>query len=334
MDEVPLLSIVIQIALILVNAIFACAEIAVLEASEYKIKLLSEKGDKRARILLRFIGENAKFLSTIQVGITLSGFLASAFAAENFAKCLIPLFSWTGFKVATIESICVILVTIILSFFTLIFGELVPKKIAIKNPDEVALKMAKIINIVYTMFSPIVWVLTKTTNGVLKLIGINPNEEDKWEEEDIKMIINESFEDDVFEEDEKELIENIFKFDDLPIKKIMTPRVKCDLIEVNDENFKTKVNQSDHSLVPIYKTTTDNIIGILNVKKFYKTNNKKESITKPVFVKGNMKADILFRKMKKEQLKMVIVIDEFGGTDGVVTINDLTNELISGLKNL
>ena len=330
-----------QVALIALNAIFACAEIAVLSINETKLERMAEQGDKRAKRLFRLTREPAKFLATIQVAITLSGFLGSAFAAENFSE---PLVNWVvslGVTIprATLDAIAVILITLILSYFTLVFGELVPKRVAMKRAEQLGLSISGLISGISVIFKPVVWFLSASTNAILRLMGIDPNESDEpVSEEEIRMMVDAGSEKGAIDEQEKEFIENVFEFDDLTAEEIATHRTEVTILWVEDEmaEWDKTIHESRHTLYPVCEDSPDNVVGILNAKDYFRLNDKRResvmTIVRPAFfVPETIKADVLFRKMKKTHNNLAVVLDEYGGMQGIITINDLIEELVGDL---
>ena len=331
----------LQAVLIALNAIFACAEIAVLSINETKLERMAEQGDKRAKRLFRLTREPAKFLATIQVAITLSGFLGSAFAAENFSE---PLVNWVvslGVTIprATLDAIAVILITLILSYFTLVFGELVPKRVAMKRAESLGLSISGLISSISVLFKPVVWFLSVSTNGILRLMGIDPNEsEEQVSEEEIRMMVDAGSEKGAIDEQEKEFIENVFEFDDMTAEEIATHRTEVTILWVEDEmqEWNKTIHESRHTLYPVCEDSPDNVVGILNAKDYFRLDDKsRESVMKIIkpafFVPETIKADVLFRKMKKTRNNLAVVLDEYGGMQGIVTINDLLEELVGDL---
>ena len=331
----------LQVVLIALNAIFACAEIAVLSINETKLERMAEQGDKRAKRLFRLTREPAKFLATIQVAITLSGFLGSAFAAENFSE---PLVNWVvslGVTIprSTLDAIAVILITLILSYFTLVFGELVPKRVAMKRAESLGLSISGLISGISVIFKPVVWFLSISTNGILRLMGIDPNESDEQvSEEEIRMMVDAGSEKGAIDEQEKEFIENVFEFDDLTAEEIATHRTEVTILWVEDEmqEWDKTIHESRHTLYPVCEDSPDNVVGILNAKDYFRLNDKRrESVMKIIkpafFVPETIKADVLFRKMKKTRNNLAVVLDEYGGMQGIITINDLLEELVGDL---
>lgn len=334
----------LQIILIFTNAIFACAEIAVLSASENRLENMKKEGNKRAIRILNLIEEPARFLSTIQVGITFAGFLASAFAADNFSDRLVGLFIKLGVNInpATLDTISVILITIILSYFTLIFGELVPKRLAMKNPEKISLMISGLIYFVSKIFSPLVWFLTLSTNSILRLLGIDPcAEENNVTEEDIRMLVDQGSERGSINPSEQEMIHNIFEFDNKYAEDVMTHRTEVSLLwlEESEEDWEKTINESRHTYYPVCHESTDNVIGVLNTKDYFRLDDKsrKNVLSKAVrpayFVPETVRTDILFNNMKKTRNHFAVVLDDYGGMTGIITINDLLEQLVGNLDD-
>jgi putative hemolysin len=343
-DSSILWQLVLQIFLILINAVFACAEIAVISMNDTKLAKLTSAGDKRAVKLTALTSQPARFLSTIQVGITLAGFLASAFAADNFSERLVGLLVNIGVKIpeSTLDTISVIFITIILSYFTLIFGELVPKRLAMRNAEKLALGMSGFIYFVSKVFTPIVSLLTVSTNGILRLLGIDPlAAEEAVTEEEIRMMVDEGSEKGTIDADEKEMIQNVFEFDDKTARDVMTHRTEVSLLWLDEsiEQWDKTIVESRHNIYPICDETTDDIVGILSSKDYFRIRDKtRENIMKlavkpAYFVPESVRADLLFQNMKNNRQHFAIVLDEFGGMDGIVTMNDLLEELVGDLED-
>ncbi len=334
------LMILLQVILIGLNAFFACAEIAVISMKDAKLAHMASEGDKRAKRLLRLTSEPARFLATIQVAITLSGFLGSAFAAENFSGVLadwVVSLGVTTISVEVLDSVAVILITILLSFFTLIFGELVPKQIAMRKAESLALAMSGTISTIATLFKPLVSLLTVSTNAVLRLIGIDLNQkDDEVSEEEIRMMVDVGSENGTIDDSEREFIQNVFEFDDISAGELVTHRTEVEMLNVADdmETWKTMIHNSRHSSFPVFEENADNIIGILKAKEYFRLEKKdrenvmKHAVRVPYFVPGTIKADRLFRNMKKGRYTMAVVLDEYGGMMGIVTMKDLIERLV------
>ena len=331
----------LQVVLIALNAIFACAEIAVLSINEVKLERMAEQGDKRAKRLFRLTREPAKFLSTIQVAITLSGFLGSAFAAENFSD---PLVDWVvslGVSIprATLDTLALILITVILSYFTLVFGELVPKRVAMKRAESLGLSISGLVSGISVVFKPVVWFLSVSTDAILRLMGIDPNEtEEQVSEEEIRMMVDAGSEKGAIDEQEKEFIDNVFEFDDLTAEEIATHRTDVTILWKEDaiEQWDETIHESRHTLYPVCEDSPDNVVGTLNAKDYFRLRDKNRenvlALVKPAFfVPETIKADVLFRKMKKTRNNMAVVLDEYGGMEGIITLNDLVERLVGDL---
>ena len=333
---------ILQLVLIALNAIFACAELAVLSINETKLERMAEQGDKRAKRLFNLTREPAKFLATIQVAITLSGFLGSAFAADGFSEPLVDWLLGLGVDVprATLDSIAVVVITLILSYFTLVFGELVPKRVAMKKAEALGLSISGLVNGISVVFRPIVWFLSVSTNAILRLLGIDPNEVDEQvNEEEILMMVDAGSEKGAIDEQEKEFIQNVFEFDDLTAEEIAVHRTEVTILWMEDsmEEWAKTIHDSRHTLYPVCQDSTDNIIGILNAKDYFRLDDKnrenvmQNAVKAPFFVPETIKADVLFRKMKKTRNIMAIVLDEYGGMVGIITLNDLIEQLVGDL---
>lgn len=332
----------IQVVLIALNAIFASAEIAVLTVNEAKLERMAEQGNKRAGRLFRLTREPAKFLATIQVAITLSGFLGSAFAADNFSDPLVDLALSLGVNVprSTLDVIAVVLITLILSYVTLIFGELVPKRIAMKRSEQIAMGISGIVSGISVAFKPLVWLLSVSTNLVLRLCGIDPNEaEDQVSEEEIRMMVDAGSENGTIDHQEKEFIQNVFEFNDIMVGNISTHRTDVVVLwlEDTDEVWEKTIHENRHTLYPVCDGSPDKIVGILNAKDYFRLSDKSrqsvmdQAVHPAYFVPETIKADLLFRNMKKTRNTMAVVMDEYGGMVGIITIYDLIEELVGDL---
>ena len=331
----------LQAILIAINAFFASAEIAIVSINDAKLEKMAEEGDKRAKKLVKLTEQPTKFLSTIQVAITLAGFMGSAFAAENFSDMLVEWVLSLGVNIpaATLDSIAVVVITIILSFLTIVLGELVPKRIAMKKAEGMALSIAGIITFFSKIFSPVVFILNASTNGILRLFGIDPNEEEEEvSEEEIRMMVDVGEEKGTIDAQEKEIINNLFEFDDLPIGDFVTHRTDLTLLWTEDSPlvWENIILETRHSIYPICGESVDDIIGILNIKDFFaikadersQDNIIKKAVKPAFFVPENMKADVLFKQMKTRRHRFAIVLDEYGGVLGAVTLYDLLEQIV------
>lgn len=343
MDSIGFL-LLFQVVLIGLNAIFASAEIAVLSINEAKLERMANEGNVKAKRLFKLIREPAKFLATIQVAITLSGFLGSAFAADNFSE---PLVDWVlslgvNLPVATLDAVAVVVITLILSYFTLIFGELVPKRLAMKKSESIAMGISGIISGIAVVFRPIVWFLSVSTNLVLRLLGIDPDEaEDEVSEEEIRMMVDMGSEKGAIDTQEKEFIQNVFEFNDITAGEIAIHRTDVTMLWMEDpvDTWETTIFEQRHTLYPVCDGSADNVIGVLNAKDYFPLKDKtKENIIATAvhpafFVPETIKADVLFRNMKKSRNSMAVVLDEYSGMVGIVTMQDLVEELVGDLND-
>lgn len=334
----------LQIFLIALNAVFACAEIAIISMNDTKMAKMASEGDKRAVRLEKLTSRPAKFLATIQVAITLSGFLGSAFAAENFSGVLVELVQNMGVAISAdiLDAVAVVLITIVLSYFTLVFGELVPKQIAMRNSEKLALGMSGLISAISVIFAPIVSLLTISTNGILRLFGIDPNaHEEEVGEEEIRMMVDAGSEKGTIDNEEREFIENVFEFDNLTIEEIITHRTDVVMLDTEDDDdaWKQTISETAYTYYPVCEGTPDQIVGILNTKKYFRLDDQsrdsvmERAVTEPYFVPETLMADALFRNMKKEKVGLAVVLDEYGGMSGIITIKDLVEELVGDLED-
>ena len=330
----------LQLVLILLNAFFAATEIAVISLNEKKLKSTAEDGDKKAKKMLKIIEDPTRFLSTIQVGITLAGFLGSAFAADSFSDGLteffLDIFHLAPRYYGTVDTISVILITLILSYFTLVLGELVPKRIAMKHKEKLASAVSGVISVLMAILKPIVWFLTVSTNGVLRLFGINPNEkEETVSEEDIVIMLDAGVDEGTLDGDDIEYIKNVFKLDRLTAADVMTQR--SDMValprDISEESLLEILEIEGYSRIPLFAESVDRILGILHTKDFLLKRTREgfdmeDAIMAPVFVPETMHLDVLFKEMQKNRTHIVIVVNEYGFTSGIVTMEDILEELV------
>lgn len=335
---------ILQIVLISVNAVFACAEIAVISMNDNKLAKLTASGDKRAMKLSKLTEQPSHFLSIIQVGITLAGFFGSAFAADNFSEKLVNLLMKTGVKLPapTLNTISVITITLLLSYFTLVFGELVPKRVAMRNAEKLALSMSGLLHFISKVFAPLVLLLTASTNGILRLMGIDPfAEEDNVTEEDIRMMVDVGSEKGSINQSEKEMIQNVFEFDNKTAEEVMTHRTEVVILWLHetDEEWAKKISGHRHSRYPVCEGTADNVIGVLNAKDYFRIKEKTREIiidkaVKPAYyVPETVRTDVLFQNMKKSRNHFAVVFDEYGGMSGVITMSDLLEQIVGNIDD-
>ena len=310
----------LQFVLIMINAVFASAEIAIVSMNDVKLEKLAEQGNKKAKRLVKLTSKPASFLATIQVAITLSGFLGSAFAADNFSEILVDLIMKTGVNISrsTLDTI------------------------AMRKTEGLALGVSGLISVISKIFAPLVWLLTVSTNLVLRCLGIDPNaQEEEISEEEIRMLVEVGSEKGIIDKDERIMISNIFDFDDKECGEISTHRTDVVGLDADEpiEEWDRIVTNSSHSVYPVYKENIDNIIGVLDSKKYFRLREKSKefvnqnAVSQPVFVPENMKIDVLFENMQKSRNHFSVVLDEYGGTVGIITMNDLLEEIVGDLEN-
>ena len=325
--------IVIIIILLLINAFFAASEMAIISANPIKLDMLITNGNKKAMRVKKLQENETKLLSTIQVGITLAGFFSSATAASSLSE----IFAIT-FNIPT--EISLIIITLILSYFTLVFGELFPKRIALIAPEKVAMAFALPISIIKTLFKPIVFILSVSSDLLVKLFRIKPKEDDKITEDEITAMINNGVDDGTINSNEQELIERVFVFDNLYVKDIMTSRANVFMLDINTpiSKFKKAIKEEQYTRVPIYDKEKDNIIGILNLKDVflflnasYTTEDIKGILREALYVSESMKCKTLLKELKDKKAQSAIVIDKNGSVSGYVTLEDVIEEITGNI---
>ena len=333
---------IVLIILIGLNAYFAATEIAYISLNDAKIEKQAKEGNKKARQIEKMLKTPSKFLATIQIGITLAGFLSSAFASDTFAEMLAPnLYQLMPFiSLSAWKNISIIVITIILSFFTLIFGELVPKRLAMKHYEKIAFATIGVIRAISIVTSPFVKLLTVCTNGVSKLFGVGENEEESVTEEEIKMMVSQGQEKGTIKREEQELINNVFELNDITVSEIMRHRKDIFAVDINisTEELLEELSQEEYrySRIPVYEETIDEIKGILYVKDVLKNINKKSFKVKNVvkeayFVSQNRLINEVFRELQKNKKQIAIILDEYGGTAGLITMEDILEELVGDI---
>ena len=330
----------LQLILIVLNAFFAATEIAVISLNEKKVKSRAESGDKKAAKMLKMIEQPTRFLSTIQIGITLAGFLGSAFAADNFAERLSGFvsakFNLSSYYAGAVNTAAVVVITLILSYFTLVLGELVPKRIAMRNKEKLAEYVCGVISVLACVLKPIIWLLTASTNVVLRLFGIDPNaKEDPVSEEDIVLMLDAGADEGSLNQNDIEYIKNVFKLDRLTAEDVMTPKkaVVSILSDASDDEIMKTITEEGYSRIPVYSESSDSIIGILYTRDYLLKRSQpgftlESAMHQPVFVPESIHIDTLLKSMQTEHNHIVVVVNEYGETSGIVTIEDILEELV------
>ena len=324
-----------------INAFFASAEMAIVSVNKSKVKQLSKDGNSNAKLLEKLIQDPSNFLSTIQVGITLAGFFSSASAATGISKQLSSIMA--PLNIPYYQEISMIIVTLILSYFTLVFGELVPKRIALKKAEKIALFSVKPVYIISKLTKPFIKLLSFSTFLILKITGNNDDVEEKVSEEEVMSLILQSQEDGCIENDEKQMIDGVFSFNDKMAREIMTPRNEIFAIDLEDniEQILECVLESGYSRIPAYKDTIDNIVGILYVKDLlteakkvgFESINLQEILHEPYFVLETQKTNKVFKMLKENKVHLVLLFDEYGGVSGIVTMEDLIEEIMGEIED-
>lgn len=342
-----IVKLVILLALILVNAFFAMSEFAIISLNDNKIDKMAEDGNKKAKKIVKLTENSSKFLSTIQIGVTLAGFLTSASASTTFASMITDALRGTvvynALGEGLINGIAVVIVTIIMSYFSLVLGELVPKKIAMQVPEKISFKIVDILLLFSKFFAPLVKILSVSTNAVVRLLGFNPHaDEETVTEEEIRMMVDVGGEKGVIEDVQKEMINNIFEFDDLDAGDIMTHRTDMVAVEVGDdlsEVVDTAVSEG-YSRIPVYEDDQDNIIGIVYVKDLLAYVGKKmpakslrDIMRTPMYVPESKICGDLFKEMTEKRTQMAVVVDEYGGTAGIVTLEDIVEAIVGNIQD-
>ena len=331
----------LQLLLIAVNALFAATEIAVISLNETKVRRMAEGGDRKAAKMLRMVTEPTGFLSTIQICITLAGFLGSAFAADNFSDKLV---NWlindcgvSGVSPSALDTISVIIITLVLSYFTLVLGELVPKRIAMKRSESIARAVSGLMIAMTAALRPIIWLLTVSTNGVLRLCGIDPKDNaEEVSEEEIIMMLDEGEEAGSIESGEKELIKNVFSLNDTTAEDVMVHRSQVAFLKRDDARttLLNEIAESGYSRFPVYGENIDDIVGILYAKTYLTAQSRgercemKDFLMPPRFVHASTHINRILLDMQREHAHMAVVVDDYGGVIGIITLEDILEELV------
>lgn len=331
----------LQLVLIAVNALFAATEIAVISLNETKVRRMAEGGDRKAAKMLRMVTEPTGFLSTIQICITLAGFLGSAFAADNFSDKLV---NWlindcevSGVSPSALDTISVIIITLVLSYFTLVLGELVPKRIAMKRSESIARTVSGLMIAMTAALRPIIWLLTVSTNGVLRLCGIDPEDNaEEVSEEEIIMMLDEGEEAGSIESGEKELIKNVFSLNDTTAEDVMVHRSQVAFLKRDDARttLLNEIAESGYSRFPVYGENIDDIVGILYAKTYLTAQSRgercemKDFLMPPRFVHASTHINRILLDMQREHAHMAVVVDDYGGVIGIITLEDILEELV------
>jgi putative hemolysin len=333
--------ILVLIVLILLNAFFAATEMAFITVNDNKIEKLAKEGNKKAKSIHKMLRNPSKFLATIQIGITIAGFLSSAFASDAFADKLAPALNnlYPTIGLVAWRTIAIVLITLILSYFTLVFGELVPKRLAMKYYQKIAFAAVKVIKILSIVSAPFVKLLTLSTNIISKIFGVSEHEEETVTEEEIRLMVDVGEENGSIHEQEKEFINNVFEFNDKTVSEIMTHRKDIYGVDIstNISDIIAELDEYKYSRIPVYNETVDEIKGILYIKDIlkYVVSNKdaktKDLMRDAYFVSEGKLINELFKELQKNKMQLAVVLDEYGGTSGIVTMEDMIEEIVGNI---
>lgn len=337
-------SVVLLLLLILVNGFFAASEIAIITLNDSKMKKMAEEGNKKAKKIVKLTENSSRFLSTIQIGVTLSGFLTSASASQSFANLLADQLTFLPFSRAAIVGVATVIITIVLSYFSLVLGELVPKKIAMQKAEQLSFRFVGILSATAKIFSPFISFLSFSTNLVLRILGVDPNHsEETVTEEEILMMVDVGEEKGVIDEGAKEMISNIFEFDDRAVSEIMTHRTEVVAVEdtMTLEQAVHVAVEEGYSRMPVFHKQLDTILGIFYVKdvlKYVTTTvppdaTVTEHMRSAYFVPESKSCNELLEEMTARHIQIAIVVDEYGGTEGIVTMEDLLESIVGNIQD-
>ena len=352
MDDAGPASIILKLfllfILILINAFFAMSEIAIISLNDAKMEKMAEDGDKKAKQVLKLTKNSSNFLSTIQIGVTLAGFLTSAVAAQNFAVMLTDALAKTSvvkvIPVGAISVISTILITLIMSYFSLVLGELAPKKFAMQKSEKISFAVTPILLGFSKITKPFVKLLSASTNLIVRMFGLDPNaDEETVTEEEIRMMVDVGQEKGVIEDSQKEMINNVFEFDDIDVADIMTHRTDMECVDVEDSLQDVVKTSMEHgySRIPVYEEDPDNVVGIIYIKDLLKyvgsnlpkTKTPKDIMREVYCVPETKRCGELFSEMTTKHIQMAIVVDEYGGTAGLVTLEDIVEAIVGNIQD-
>jgi len=340
---VMLAALALLLVLITINAFFAASEAALISLNDFRMRILADEGNRKAKKVITLLDEPSEFLAVIQTGITLAGFLASAFAAHNFSGMMANLIKFMGINLPQklTNSISVLIVTLILAYVTLLFGELVPKRLAISRAEAISMRVSGTLNIILKAALPVVKLLTVSTNFIVKLLGVDPDEKDeeKVTEEEIRILVNVGEEIGAIHETEKKLIDNVFEFNDKVASDIMTSRSDILAFPVDEglDPVVAEISRSQLSRIPVYEGSMDNIVGVIcswDVVECIAGGCSRDEfdlrkiMKPPYFVPESKKIDELIKELIANKRHLAVVVDEFGGTAGILTVEDLIEEIV------
>ncbi|HRW83645.1 MAG TPA: hemolysin family protein, partial [Methanothrix sp.] len=334
--------IIIIFLLIIANSIFALSEIAVVSSRKAKLQQMKEEGNSGAKTALDLANEPTPFLSTIQIGITLIGTLAGAFGGATIAEELALVMEGTPALASHSQLFSIGIVVAGITYLTLVLGELVPKRVALSNPEKIASFVASPMSLLSRIAAPLVFVLTASTNLVIRILGIKPNDEPPVTEEEIKILIDLGTGAGVFEEAEKEMVERVFRLGDRRVATFMTPRSKIVWLDVDDtpETIREKTSGRSYSLFPVCKDDLDKVVGVVQAKDLLSHADEGDefdlsgAVLPPLFVPESMRGLKVLERFKETGIHLAIVVDEYGAVQGVVALTDILEAIVGDIPHI
>lgn len=318
--------------LILMNAFIVLCETSLISSKRSRLESASAKGDKNAAVALSLKDNPDLFLSTTQIFITLIAILTGVYSGERFSVQLAPVLEKIGVSPSYSTSVALVIIVILVTFFSILFGELIPKRISIMNPETIAKMVARPIKFLSTISYPLVWLLSNINSGIFRVLNIKPSSENQVTEEEIKAMIYEGSELGAIEEEEKDIIERVFHLGDRNITSLMTHRTDIVWIEINEskESYRSKIEEFYHSVYPVCRGNIDNIEGVIHVKDLYLYNEKSlaELMRKPLFVPENNSAYQVLEKIKNTRIHHAFIVDEYGSLQGMITARDILRAIV------
>ena len=336
------IQIILLFILILINGLFSMTEMAVVSTRRAKLQTLLEDGDQRAKTVLELLDNPNDFFSTIQIAITLIGVITGAIGAQTFSHYLVDLLVRVPFLKSVAQPLSVLLISSLITYFSLVIGELIPKRIATNEPENIAMTMCGPIRVLSKIFLPIVRILSFSTEAGLKIIGIKENEESQVSEDEIKVMIEQGKQDGVFEENEQDIVESVFRLSDQTVDALMTPRTELDWIDLEEpvEESLKEIAASTYHYFPLVRGNPDNVLGVISSKALLDAYIRHDDIDlekimePPIFVPESKPALSLLDDLKASESNFAVVLDEYGGFSGMITPYDLLNELVGDVTNI
>lgn len=334
--------IIMLFALITINGLFSMTETAVVSSRRARLQTLLEDGDQRAKTVLELLDNPNDFFSTIQIAITLIGVITGAIGAQTFSPYLVDVLVKVSFLKGIAQPLSVLLISGLITYFSLVIGELIPKRIATNNPEKIAMTMCGPVKVLSKIFRPVVRILSVSTEAGLKLIGVKEVEEAAVSEDEIKVMIEQGKQDGVFEENEQDIVESVFRLSDQTVDALMTPRTELDWIDLEEpvEESLKEIADSTYHYFPLVRGNPDNVLGVISSKALLDAYIRRDEIDlekiaePPLFVPESKPALSLLDDLKASESNFAVVLDEYGGFSGMITPYDLLNELVGDVTNI